>query len=424
MKQLWKIGLGILFLMVLGSITVSAAEEYYSSQGVSGDVFGRKTGIIHPFIKVSGTHTENVFNSSDNEDSDFITSVAPGIALAIPGTGNINTGMSSATGAPGGLSTSRQKLFTVKRFQGFLVYNAEIIEYSDNSDEDFTGQYFTGAFQYNVPGRLTVDIANKYQRAQEMWGEAGITNDHATYDDNLAHAILEFTFSSKFSITAGGSYHTLGYKHGINEFRDRDDATFFGSFNYHISPKISLIFEYRQVDVSYEEDLSEILDSSQKQVSAGLAWDITAKSKGALKFGYVNKEFDDSSLDDPSTWTAEASIAHMLTSKTVVTVSGTRGFFETNIQTSDYFTTNRVGLTINQKLTPKLGANLELNYQNDDYDGIDIENDTFSVSPGLSYSPTRWMTCQLAYSYSDRDSDDDNWDYTTNAYTFSITASF
>ena len=423
MKQLWKIGWGILFLVMLGTFSVSAAEGYYSD-GVGGEVFGRKSGIIHPFLSVSETYTDNLTNSTTNEESDYITIFSPGISLAIPGTGRTDVRISSATGAPGGLSVSRQKLATEKRFQAFLTYNPEIKQYKDNSEEDFTGQRVTGAFQYKAPGGLTIDIAEKYLHAQEMWGETGNATDHATYDDNLTHAIVEFAFSPKFSITAGGSYHSLGYKHGVSKYRDRDDSTYFGAFNYHVSPKTKLFLEYKRIDVSYVESISESRDSSENFVSAGFSWDITAKSTGTCKFGYVDKDFEDASRDDPSTWSGEIDLTHMFTSRTMLMASAFRGYFESNLQTADYYTTNRFDLSFSQDFTRKLGANILLSYQNDDYDGVSIDNDTYKVRPGLTFSPYRWLTCQLAYCYTKRNSDQKTWEYTTNEYTLSISASF
>ena len=423
MKQLWRIGWGMFFLVMLGNLSVSAAEGYYSD-GVGGEVFGRKAGIIHPFLSVSETYTDNVTNSTEDEESDYITVISPGIALAIPGTGNTDVRISSSTGAPGGLSVSRRKLATDRRFQSFLVYNADIKRYKDNSDEDFTGHNVTGAFQYNAPGGLSIDIADKYQHAQEMWGETGGATDHATYDDNLAHAIVDFAFSPKFSITAGGSYHTLGYKHGVSKFRDRDDTTGYGALNYHVSPKTRVFLEYKRIDVSYQESVSDSRDSTEDFAYAGFSWDVTAKSTGTCKFGYVSKDFDDATIDDTSTWTGEIDITHMLSDKTMIMASAVRGYYETNFQTANYYTTNRCDFSFSQALTPKLAAQIMLSYQNDDYDGVTIENDTYKVRPAITFSPYRWLNCQLAYCYSKRDSDQKDWEYTTNEYTLAIRASF
>lgn len=423
MRQLWKGACGVLFLIVVGVLTVSATDGH-CSQGVSGDIFGRKTGMIHPFIGLSGTHTDNVTNASDNEESDYITVISPGVALAFPGTGNTEVRMNPSTAAPGGLSLSRQKLSTEKRFQGFLIYNPEIKMYDDNDDEDFTAQKGTCAFQYNAPGGLSVDIADKYQHTQEMWGETGNTTEHATYDANIVHGIIELSFSPRFSISAAGSFYTLRYKQDLFEFRDRDDSSFSGALNYHLSPKTRLFVEYKRIDIGYKESASEIRDSSEDFISAGISWDITAKSKGTCKFGYLSKNLDDSSRDDPSTWSGEIDISHLLSERSMITVSAMRGYFETNLQTANYYTTNRFDLSFSQALTGKIGASILLSYQNDDYEGVSIENDTYKIQPGITYSPYRWLSCQLSYSCSKRDSDQKDWEYTTNTFTFSITADF
>jgi hypothetical protein len=422
MKRFAQIGWGVLFLIVLGAWPVLAAAQP-DAEGISGDIFGRSSGIVHPFLEISETYTDNMTNASENEESDFITDIVPGIALAFPGTGSTDVRFTSSTAAPGGLTLSRQKLVTNRRFQGIAIYSPEIKMYGDNSDQNFTAQRATGAFQYNAPGGLTVDIADKYQHAQDTWGETGGLG-HETYDNNVANAIVELAVLPKISLSGGGSYHSLAYKHDISEFRDRNDRVYSGALNFHASSKTKLFCEYKRVDIMYKEDISANRESTGDYVYGGMSWDMTAKSQGLCKLGYVSKDFDESGIDDPSTWTAEANISHQFTDRTMVTIGAIRDYYESNLATSGYYTTNRVNLTYGQALTSKLTGNILLSYQNDDYDNIELENDTYSVQPGINFSPYRWLTCRLAYTYSDRNSDDDSWEYSTNEFTFSAKASF
>lgn len=424
MKQLVKIGLGVFLIIGLGSLTVFAAVESVSDEGIEGDIFGKKSGIIHPFLGVSGTYTDNLTNANENEESDYYTVIAPGVMLALPGTGATDVSMSSATGAPGGLALSRRALSTSRRFQGIAVYNPEIKMHNDNSDEDFTSQRVAGEFQYNAPVGLSIDIAAKHQYAQEMWNETPDSIDHAKYQDNVTSAIVDFALSPKFSLTAGGSYYTLAYKQDEFEYRDRDDRGFFGAVNFHIQPKTKLFCQYKRADLRYDNDASEDQDNAEDTLSVGVDWRITSKSFGRCSVGFVDKDYDDSAKDDESTWNGEVSLSHMFTTRTMVTATAVRGYYESNLASSDFYTTNRVSLGYTQAFTHKLFANMMLSYQNDDYDNVSVENDTWTFSPGIGFSPYRWLTCRLSWNHSDRDSDQDDWEYTTNEYILSLTASY
>lgn len=424
MKRFAQIGWSVFFLIVLGNLSLLSAAQS-DSAGISGDIFGRKHGIIHPFLKVSETYSDNLTNSYIDEVSDWKTVISPGIALVFPGTGSTDVRMDSSTVAPGGLALSRHKLDTSNRYQGIVVYSPEITRYKDNSDENFTAQRVTGAFQYNAPGGLSIDIADKYQYAQEMWGETGdYKTDHATYADNVVHGIVDFAFSPKFSISAGGAYHTLEYKHDISEFRDRDDRVYSGALNFHLSTKTKLFCEYKRIDVRYDVNEFAQKDSTEDFVYGGVTWDITAKSQGTCKFGYVTKDFDAPGVDEESTWAGEIDITHKITDRTLIMASAVRTYYETNTETANFYTTNRVDLAYHQAFTPKVSLRFLLSYQNDDYDGIALENDTYRIRPAIVFTPYQWLSCELAYRYSDRTSDLDTWEYTTNEYTASIKASF
>ena len=417
-----RVGIGwwVLSLLTMMIVVIYAGD----AEAVDSTIFGGRAGIIHPFLGVSESYTDNMSNTDGDEESEWVTVISPGLTLALPGTGNTDVGFSGATGAPGGMSLTRARLFSPRTWQTLLTYNPEIVMYDDRSDENFTSQQVTGAFKYCAPGGLAIDIADQYRYDQEMWGETGDELEHAKFDDNVAHAIIDFVFSSKFSITAGGSYHTLAYKHDINKYRDRDDATWSAALNYHLSPKTRVFCEYKQVDISYDEDISENRDSTEDYIYAGIGWDMTANSRGTCKVGVVDRDYDDNAKDDPSTWTAEINVDHNFTDRTGIGIGASRGYYESNITESDYYTSNRVSLTYNQFLTPKIAAHLMLSYENDDYDEIDLENDTYRVKPGISFSPTGWLTFELAYSYWDRSSDNDDWEFTTNEYTFSARAAF
>jgi len=339
---------GLFFLIVLGNWSVLLAGQA-DSGGISGNIFGRKNGMIHPFLGISATHTDNLTNSTAEEKSDIIYVISPGLKLAFPGSGSTGVKINTSTSAPGGMAMSRGMMNTLRRFQGIVVYNPKIKKYDDHSEEDFTEHTLTGGLHYNVPGGLTLDVVNNYKRSQEMWGETGgEIEDQADYSDNVSHAIINLDVFSRFNISASGGYHFVTYKDEASEFRDRHDISFSGILNFQLSPKLKLSCEYKKIDVEYDELISSDKDSTEDSLLAGISWIITGKSQGKCKFGYMTKDFVSSTEKAPSTWTGEISLAHNFTNRTAMMIGASRSFYETNIPTAKYYITNRLNLAYNQ----------------------------------------------------------------------------
>lgn len=76
---------------------------------ISGDVFGRKGGYVHPFLSIAEYYTDNVFNANVDKKSDFITVISPGIWLTIPHIYEKLLDIDTSSMAPGGISLSRFK---------------------------------------------------------------------------------------------------------------------------------------------------------------------------------------------------------------------------------------------------------------------------------------------------------------------------
>lgn len=394
-----------------------------TSGGISGDIFGKKNRVFHPSFTISGEYTDNLYNTHTDEEDEFITVVSPAITFALPGTEETDIRINSATGVPGGLMLSRDMLETANRLQGILSYAPEFEIYANNSDENFTRQTLKGAFQYNAPGGLTIDIADQYRKDQEMRGETG-NQSGEEFESNLANGAIKFAFSPKFSMGANITTYALSYSASSADFRDRDDTAVAGAFYYHLTDKTEVFTEYKFIDVQYDAAVSSDRENTEDQVVAGVTWRMTAKSRGTFKLGYAQKDFDAPGVDDPSDWYAELNAAHKFTTRTMIQVGAVHRFSETNFSASDYYATDAVNLVYTQELTPKVQWRTAIRYSADDYDGVDLELENYGIRPSVSFLPYRWLTVDLAYDYEKRDATVDLLDYTTNSVILSIEAMF
>ncbi|ESP92611.1 hypothetical protein PL2TA16_04117, partial [Pseudoalteromonas luteoviolacea 2ta16] len=88
---------------------------------------------IHGYLSVAERWTDNLFYTSDDTDSDFVTHVTPGIRLSLPGTKEDLLAISTATTSPGGLTFDRLADPENRQFQAYLSYSPEMEFYHDHS---------------------------------------------------------------------------------------------------------------------------------------------------------------------------------------------------------------------------------------------------------------------------------------------------
>ena len=109
---------------------------------------------------------------------------------------------------------------------------------------------------------------------------------------------------------------------------------------------------------------------------------------------------------------------------TLVFFNAFRKFNESDyIFASSYYATG-INVGIRQKFREKWSATLVASYERDDYNGVNREDDYFSIGPAVRYEPRKWLTFDLAYYWNRRDSNLTFYDYTSNEIflraTFSI----
>ena len=404
--------------------SVSAADG-----GISGRIFGGKTGIVHPYLTLSQKYTSNVFKTSDNEEGDFITAVSPGLWMALPGTKEKMVEIDTTNTVPGGLSLTRRKPKTFKRYQSYLLYSPEFQKYWDYSDEDVTNHRLEGAFQYNLRGGLSIDIADLYLNGYEPMGE-GISNDQAKYRSNLFNIMLSYDVTKKVGFRVDFSLFSLDYSKDAYSIADRSDSFVAWYTFYRITEKTSVFAEIEYTDINY--DVSELYDSVETRYFAGFKWDVTAKSRGEVKVGYGTKTFDESGVESAGDLVVELRVDHEFTPKTAAGLTILRRTNETTIVDTDYAVVNSFAVDYLQKFTERISADAEVLYVFETYEGaidygtsVQERSDTkLKLSLSGTYEFNERYFAEIGYSFTNRDSNVSSFDYADNTITVSATGTF
>jgi hypothetical protein len=397
----------------------------------SANLFGGRTGYIHPFLSLSTIYTSNLFRTASNEQSDRYAVIVPGIWLALPARNQRMPEIGTSNTAPGGLSLSRFTMERERRVQGYALYQANILKYDRFQEEDRVDHRAEGMLKFSSRGGLSLELVDVYERNSDPYGtgaKADGTLD--TFDANLFNAILVSRLSPKMLLRADyGRYH-LNYADASNSFRDRNDNSYSGYLFFQTTPRTALFVQGEHIAIDYEESG---IDSRHNNYYLGVQMQTSANTRGRFKIGYGMQDYGTTDSND---FLAEAQLDYFFTPKTSFYLRGTRLILETDLsETNQTGTRNilshRALLGYRQRITVKWSADASLFFNRSEYDGTviidnriasDYFHDEFGGRAALGFSPFRWMDLSLGYEYRERDSNFNSEDYQSNTVFLRATA--
>lgn len=382
-------------------------------EGISADIFGKKGGNFHPFLIIQGVYTDNLFATHTNTQEDFITTLAPGIWIAFPANREKLLAIDTVTTSPGGLKLSRIKPEATRRYQTYFLYSPEFLFYSDHSSLDHVNHKAEGMFQYNFNSGLSFDVIDIYHDKEDIAGD-GLRDRLYRYQDNLLDLIMTYApHSKKYKFEFDYSNYDIGYKDDLLAYRDRTDNSFGISAFYRIKPKTSVFLEYNYSDIAFDDGFR---DSVEDRYYAGITWDVTAKTRGTLKLGYMEKDFDSPLLSDQEGFSVELQTQHNLSPKRALQINGYRRFHESDFGDASGFLSTGIDAALLQRFSEKWSGTFDVLYEENEYIGYDRDDTLFRIGPALRFEPRRWMIFDLGYHYYNNDSNVTVYDYEANQF--------
>ena len=421
------------FVLLVGVVQTHAAEEVsadrekISGEGTIGsDVFGTRGGYIHPFITLSGVSSDNIYNTDDNEESDYITTIVPGAWLAFPRVKEELLDFETSSVAPGGLDLDLDT-GDFKRYQVYLFYSPEFYMYSDNSEEDLTQHRAEGMLQYNMKGGLTLEFVDQFLKSMDSRG-TGISTEQDKFSTNFLTARASYDFSPKLEFMVDFSNFVVDYDASRNDYRDRTDDSWSAYVYYKFRAKTSIFAQYQNVNVRY--DLNSDYDNKVGSVYGGLQWDMTAKSSGSIRVGSTSKDYDNSLISDEDDVVFELQVDYIFSPKTDFQLRAFRQNSESNILGVNSILRSRFNAKVNYRPASRITCILDFEYTQDDYEGDlnyggiikERKDSLYLFIPSVEYSFRKWLTAKASYYYMERDSNFSDFDYSTNTFLVSLTA--
>ena len=353
---------------------------------------------IHPYLSLSEAHSDNVFFTTTGKESDFITSLAPGLYLELP------------LGAD------------TLSFNANMIYTG----YAKYSSQDTTDYSFSEKGNFELGTSLNLKLSDTYMHSHEGAGSSatGVTEE---FNNNAAIASLTYLLADVSKVRLDYSLNSWTYEE--ESFRSRDEDLVSAYIYYQIMPKTSLFLEYAFKDERFYVK-SNGLDNEVQSGFLGFAWEPSAKSKVIIKGGYLDKSFDQSSNGSINTWTGSVDANYYFSDSTSLKLLASRDVDESALLGTTYYIETGFTGELTQKFLERLLGVVRGSYWDDKYSNslageTEARKDkTALVGLGIRYFWLRWLESDLDYNHTNKISNISGANYTENREILSLKAAF
>lgn len=418
------------FLLMLLFVTIKPAaadlQEYLSQ--------------FHPYITIQEKYDDNIYLTRDNVQSDFITTITPGLRYVARGQ-NYKFDLGFEMGL---------NYYTTDSSNNYINYSGRLNSHyilgprwtftlDDNvirsrnnlqsytvvtptGDQNFTssntGQilYFRNVFQPSVKykfGRensLTLNYLNMVYREDEG-------NANNSMENSVTPRLLYW-----FDIRNGIA---LDYTLNKGDFDSQTQPNWLqnklvGRYLYRFNPRTDVFGEYSYLTMDFE---SPGIDYAVHSQSAGINHSFGPNLRGTAQLGWFRQIVDTGPALSGPIYNFSITQQGQRTSYTLAFEGGYQEqyFTSDNLGISFY---NRIRGTINHRFQQKVNLGLAVNFGREDYQNPDRIDYVYSVTGNLSYQLFRWLTASLEAGNYGRDSDLESNTYRNNRVMLIIKAEY
>jgi len=294
------------------------------------------------------------------------------------------------------------------------------ITYSDGKFFDKPTHKFLGLYRFSPSPKFSLSLRDEITRDNKVsvLDPLGDYTERTYYTLHTAIPSIRYNPSPKLGIDLGYQYSSLDY--GTVDYSDTEDQHLFVNFDYTFSPRTSMIISYRNLKHTYQESKDKIFSSNEFGLE--ITRNLTQKVGGIIGVGYEMRQAAEAANAGDEV-TGKLELNYKPTERTQINLGGGVDLGTSARQDRSYKSKN-TGLTITRNLTPKISLKLDDNYRINSYHDSERKDDLTSLGLSLEYKITKRMTSSFGYSWRKRDSNDDQYDYTNNVSTFSISMEF
>ena len=382
-----------------------APQPMYSPTGTSPVTGSTQQGGIplgpitaYPSVNLGVQRNDNLFYNPNNKTADTIEILNPAVRLE----------------AKQGNNTYSLDLGTT------------IGRYNTSTADNYDDYNANGLANFDITGRLRARVRLDYLDSHDPRGSTN--NAISTTPDRWRQTYAQGIISYGALGAKGRVDFELGqlrrdyYNNRVNTaLNDRVVDDVGATFYWRIAPKTSLLVQGKHSKFDYTNPGST-LDSTENRLLGGVTWEATAKTTGVFKIGTVKKDFNDASRTDFSGVSWEGQILWSPLTYSHVNFNLSKTPVETTGAIGNFIDKTTTGAVWTHDWSSRVTTDVSASYMNDQYKGLARTDKIQNFGLRATYKMRRWLNFGADYSYTNRNSDDNNFDYQRNLFMLFVRA--
>ena len=305
-----------------------------------------------------------------------------------------------------------------------LDYSLEVYRYSGESDiddYDYTGHLLNFHAKTQPTSRLFMGIDNYYTKTRDQASSDEYANSvsRAKYSLNRFSPNVLYKFGEKFEVGAKYTNLITDYSEGNSEDSDENRGTFDLNYNFNRSTQLQLDYQVWTRDY---DDLTSDYTSNQMMLNLKKSYKNFAITAGA---GYHDRDFDRASLDDFGSTTWKLLVEGKTGSSDE---SSPKSWFNAALSQNyndagsgqQYYKATKLELNAGHIFMKSIGLTLKAAFQNSDYEGSDLDEDSWFLACRANYSLNDMVSFALEPGFETRDSNANYRDYDNTYVLFNV----
>jgi len=342
---------------------------------------------LYPKVTLGAGMTDNIFQSQTGGKSDQSLWVDPRLLL------QSNWTRRSLTISGGG-NLLRYINNTSKNQNGWDVQINGTQEFAQESSlvlQGHSAQKFESQFSGSTLGDLQTAVP---------YNDSGASL-RTDFHLNSVRLVAQIDFT-RYNF---GDVVTLGGVTVSEANRNRDVFRGTGQAEFAVSRSVSLFAQTSFERTAYAADFSPGVpnrSSNSYRVIAGVSFDLTALVRGSVGLGYIKRDFSSALYTNLSGLSVESKLEWFPSGLTTVSVSARRLIQDSMAQgSSGYFATGG-NLRVDHELLRNVLMNASVDYERDDYKGIQSKADVYRLNGGVNYLMSRTVGISANIGYGKR----------------------
>lgn len=368
---------------VLMLVVIALAPFWAHAQGEGVSVGG---AVLTPAVDLEMGYRDNITRArlDDDKISALVTVLTPSIGFAAESGAN----------------------------QYSLDYELGHGIYKGSDEDNYTDHTLNAASILSLSSRNRLSFSGGYRLGHDERG--------AAFSQGFGDELVELDTHATTDIDAVYNYGTesagagLELRVGLNDLnydarlvagelvdrtlvRNRKTKDAGATYSWGVGNRATLLVEANVAKTEYETLSPQgSLDSDEAAILLGGTWQGTAKTTGAIRVGYVERDFVNEARQDFSGPQWDVSVEYMFRSYSIFTFTTEQRGRENN-GVGDFINTTAHRLTWSHEWGPRVSSALSYSLGKDDYEGLLREDGTQSYSANINYALGRTMSLRLGF---------------------------